>query len=113
MNIYNLCGSLSIDQSAYVLKHCFLVLTNDTGLMHIASAFKKRIISSWGCTKPSLGMFPYKSHKNSVQLISNSSSLPCSKLGDSCRFSSKGCVNNISIDEILVEINKKYKERED
>lgn len=105
-NIYNLCGSLSIDQSAYILKNCFLVLTNDTGLMHIASAFKKRIISFWGCTKPSLGMSPYKSHSKSIQLISNSSTLPCSKLGNRCRFHSEGCVNNISIDEVLVAINK-------
>ena len=42
--VYDFCGNLSLIESAYLIKKSHLVLTNDTGLMHIASAFKKRII---------------------------------------------------------------------
>lgn len=105
-NLYNLCGLLSLEESAYVLKKSSIVLTNDTGLMHIASALKKKIISFWGCTKPSLGMFPYKPHSKNIQIITKTSIYPCSKLGDRCRYSDKGCINNISVEEILIAIKK-------
>lgn len=105
-NMYNLCGLLSLDESAYVLKKSSVVLTNDTGLMHIASAFKKKIISFWGCTKPSLGMYPYKSHPKSIQIVNKLGKYPCSKLGNKCRQTENGCVNNISVEEILIAIKK-------
>ena len=103
---YNLCGLLSLDESAYVLKKASMVLSNDTGLMHIASAFNKKIISFWGCTKPSLGMVPYKSHSKSIQIISNLSVFPCSKLGNRCSYNNKGCIKNITVLEVLTAIHK-------
>ena len=39
------CGNLSLDESAYLIKISSLVLTNDTGLMHIAASLNKQIIS--------------------------------------------------------------------
>ena len=67
--IYNFCGDLSLDQSAYLTKNSSLVLTNDTGLMHIASAFHKPIISFWGCTKPILGFTPYMNKSICIKVI--------------------------------------------
>jgi heptosyltransferase-2 len=55
----NLCGKLSLNQSAAVIKYSKKVITHDTGLMHIAAAFRKEIISVWGNTVPEFGMFPY------------------------------------------------------
>ena len=37
-----MCGKLSINQSAFLLKNADMVYTNDTGLMHIAAALKKK-----------------------------------------------------------------------
>ena len=104
--VYNLCGVLSIDESAYVLKKAAIVLSNDTGLMHIASAFKKKIISFWGCTKPSLGMFPYQTDQKSIEIVSDTSIYPCSKLGNKCRYTNSGCINNINIQKILIAIKQ-------
>jgi len=44
-NIYNACGKYNLNQSASFVKQAELVITHDTGLMHIAAALKKRIIS--------------------------------------------------------------------
>ena len=41
----NYCGKLNFDQSALLIKKSSLVLTNDTGFMHISAAFNKKIIS--------------------------------------------------------------------
>ena len=65
----NYCGKLNFDQSALLIKKSSLVLSNDTGFMHISAAFNKKIISFWGCTKPVLGMFPYVSEKIPLCLL--------------------------------------------
>ena len=98
--VYNFCGQLSLDQSAYLLKQSSFVLTNDTGLMHIASALKKPIISFWGCTKPSLGFAPYLNHHQSIKILTNKSS-PCSKHGNRCKIQNDGCIKKLD-DKVIV-----------
>ncbi|MAW21107.1 MAG: hypothetical protein CMD16_01775 [Flavobacteriales bacterium] len=94
-NVYDFCGGTSIEESAYFIEQSKLVLTNDTGMMHIASAFDNPIISFWGCTKPSLGFAPYLPNKKSENIITKSSEIPCSKHGQNCRVSSNGCIKDI------------------
>lgn len=57
--IYNACGKFNINESADLVRRSKLIISNDTGLMHIAAAFKKPIISLWGNTVPEFGMYPY------------------------------------------------------
>jgi ADP-heptose:LPS heptosyltransferase len=81
-NTFNACGKFSINQSASIVKQSSLVITSDTGLMHIASAFGKKIISVWGNTIPEFGMHPYKSHPESLILeVNDLPCRPCTKLG--------------------------------
>ncbi|KOH47078.1 glycosyltransferase family 9 protein [Sunxiuqinia dokdonensis] len=80
--ILNLCHQLSINQSASLVKTARVVVSNDTGLMHIAAAFKKKILSVWGSTTPDLGMTPYLPHPAShIQKLDGLSCQPCSKIG--------------------------------
>ncbi|MCF8381426.1 MAG: glycosyltransferase family 9 protein [Bacteroidales bacterium] len=85
-NVFDFSGKLSLNQSAYLVKISELVISHDTGLMHIASAFKKKIISIWGNTVPELGMYPYLPHPQSrIFEVNNLSCRPCSKIGfDKC-----------------------------
>ncbi|MDG1147038.1 MAG: glycosyltransferase family 9 protein [Crocinitomicaceae bacterium] len=99
-SLHNFCGDLSLDESAYLVQKSELVLTNDTGVMHIAAAFNKKIISFWGCTKPSIGFGPRVDPDRSITVLSNKSEFPCSKHGKHCRFQSDGCIKTISTDEI-------------
>ena len=99
-NIDNFCGRLSIDESAYLIKHSSLVLTNDTGFMHIAAAFKKNIISFWGCTKPSLGFYPYMTKNKCLHIVFNEFAKPCSKHGNFCRIRKDGCIKNLKSEKI-------------
>ena len=48
--IHNLCGKLSILESAWILKLSNVVLFNDTGFMHIASALQKKVVFYFGST---------------------------------------------------------------
>lgn len=81
-NIYNACGAYNINQSASLVKQANVILTPDTGLMHIASAFKKKIVSVWGNTVPEFGMYPYLPDANSeIVEVKGLSCRPCSKIG--------------------------------
>lgn len=98
----NLCGNLSLNQSASIIQQCNTVITSDTGLMHIAAAYKKDIISLWGNTIPEFGMGPYLAGNNSQLLeVKNLSCRPCSKLGHrKCPKGHFKCMNDIDVTTI-------------
>lgn len=80
--VFNACGKFTLNQSAYLVKNAEKVISNDTGLMHIAAAFKKNILSLWGNTVPEFGMYPYLAGKDSkIMEVKNLHCRPCSKLG--------------------------------
>ena len=89
-NMYNACGKYTLNQSASILQQAQKVIAHDTGMMHIAAALKKDIISIWGNTVPEFGMYPYFGNTNSLQAqrashkileVNGLSCRPCSKIG--------------------------------
>ena len=80
--VFNACGKFKLDESASLVQQANWIITHDTGLMHIAAAFKKRIVSVWGNTVPELGMYPYLADPTSkIVEIKGLSCRPCSKIG--------------------------------
>lgn len=80
----NSCGSLTVGQSASLLQLADAVITNDTGMMHIAAALRKPIVSVWGNTVPEFGMYPYLPEGMKPSAIVENKELkcrPCDKLG--------------------------------
>ncbi len=84
IKIYNSCGKFSLNESAYIVRNAHLIISHDTGLMHIAAAFKKKIISVWGNTVPQFGMDAYFGNSAVANYKSEVTDLkcrPCSKIG--------------------------------
>ena len=79
-DIFQGCGQFNLNQSASIVKQSKTVISHDTGLMHIAAAFKKEIWSIWGNTIPEFGMYPYQTHHHVVERT-NLPCRPCSKIG--------------------------------
>jgi ADP-heptose:LPS heptosyltransferase len=118
VKIYNACGKFSINESADLVRNSKLVISHDTGLMHIGAAFKKPVISIWGNTVRSFGMYPYYGE---IFLSKSNSSLPydiiqvnklwcrpCSKIGyDKCPRGHFKCMENISVQEIIDKVTKR------
>jgi ADP-heptose:LPS heptosyltransferase len=83
-HVINACGRLSLHQSASLIRQSARVLTHDTGLMHIAAAFRKKIVSVWGNTVPAFGMYPFYPDGvdlNKTMEINGLYCRPCSKIG--------------------------------
>lgn len=49
-NILNLCGSLPIDECAWLMKNSVAVISNDTGLGHVGAAVGANMLMLWGPT---------------------------------------------------------------
>ncbi len=99
--IFNACGKFSINQSASIISKANWVFTHDTGMMHIAAAFKKQVFSIWGSTTPVFGMFPYRT-KFTVFENNKIGCRPCSKIGfDKCPKGHFKCMNDIVFDFYL------------
>lgn len=104
VKIYNACGKFSLNESADIIRNARLVISHDTGLMHIAAAFKKNILSIWGNTVPSFGMTPYKTNYEVFQ-VNKLRCRPCSKTGyDKCPLGHFKCMNNQSIPQIVSSV---------
>lgn len=108
--VFNLCGKLNINQSASAVKQSRLVITSDTGLMHIAAAFKKQIISIWGNTVPEFGMYPFEQKElYEIVEVKNLKCRPCSKIGFSqCPKKHFKCMNEIDVERIVNFAKKNY-----
>ena len=78
--VFNGCGRFSLHQSASLLRQAQFVVSPDTGLMHIAAAFKKQVFSVWGNTVPQFGMYPYRTPFEALE-VAGLGCRPCSKIG--------------------------------
>ena len=99
--VFNACGKFNLNQSASLIQNSRAVFTHDTGLMHIAAAFKKQVYSIWGNTVPKFGMYPYQT-KFTVFENNNLTCRPCSKIGfDKCPKGHFKCMKEVVFDFYL------------
>ncbi len=106
VKIYNACGKFNLNESADLVRRAKLIISHDTGLMHIAAALKKNILSVWGNTVPSFGMTPYQTYYE-VYDVKKLWCRPCSKIGYSkCPYGHFKCMNKIPVDNIVFAVKK-------
>ena len=108
VKVYNACGKFRLNESADLVRKARLVVTNDTGLMHIAAAYMKPIVSMWGNTVPSFGMTPYYGDASATDVVMQVNKLwcrPCSKIGyKKCPLGHFKCMEKIDPDEVLRKV---------
>jgi len=105
VKIYNSCGKFSLNESADLVRRAKLIITHDTGLMHIAAAFRKKIISVWGNTVPAFGMTPYfgdATQPVDTMEVKGLGCRPCSKIGyQRCPLGHFKCMNKQDIEQMV------------
>ncbi len=111
IKIYNACGKFNLNESADLIQKSRLVITHDTGLMHIAAALQKPIISVWGNTVPAFGMAPYYGKKSNklydVVEINKLWCRPCSKIGyKKCPIGHFNCMEKVAVNDIVNLVKK-------
>ena len=109
-SILNTCGMFSINQSASLVRQAKLIITHDTGMMHVAAAFGKKILSLWGSTDPVFGMYPYLADPDSVIFeVKGLKCRPCSKIGYSkCPKGHFNCMMKQDVERIAETANRLF-----
>ncbi len=110
IKIYNSCGKYSLNESADLVHRSRAIVSNDTGLMHIAAAFQVPVISVWGNTIPGFGMTPYYGNHEVLHFSSEVKDLscrPCSKIGhDKCPKGHFKCMEWQDINNIVQQVHR-------
>jgi len=104
-SLISLVGKTSLSEAATVLSKAKVVVTNDTGLMHLAAFYAKPMVCIWGNTVPAFGMYPYQSAPVFHAQVSDLSCRPCSKIGhNTCPKGHFQCMLNQHSVEISEQI---------
>ncbi len=102
--VWNACGQFTLEESASLIQEARKVLSNDTGMMHIAAALQKEISVTWGNTVPEFGMYPYFGNGPGIENrfeVKGLGCRPCSKLGfDKCPRGHFRCMLDIPEKEV-------------
>ncbi|MDR1006180.1 MAG: glycosyltransferase family 9 protein [Bacteroidales bacterium] len=109
--IFNACGVFNLSQTAAIVSKADLILTGDTGLMHIAAALHTNIVAVWGNTTPKFGMSALKPDNTDFEVcnfeVEGLKCRPCSKLGYSkCPKNHFKCMKEQNITLIAQTINR-------
>jgi len=93
--VLSMAGRTSLLQSAALLERSDLVLCNDTGLMHMASAFGKRLLVLFGSSVNEFGFLPWGTQFELLE-TPGLACRPCSHIGrDSCPAGHFRCMTGL------------------
>ena len=94
----------SLLETAAAMQFCDVIVTNDSGLMHIATAMKKKVVAVFGSTVREFGFFPVGT-ENIVIERNGLYCRPCSHIGRSnCPEGHFRCMNEIQVDDVVDSI---------
>jgi len=95
--------NIRIDRVGGLMSKCDLIVTNDSGLMHLAVALSVPVVAIFGPTHPSLGFAPLGD--NDSVICDNVDCSPCSLHGEKkCRMIQKYCFEKISPQRVKEEV---------
>lgn len=103
IRIHNLAGQLNLRQTIVAISFCRLFISNDSGLMHIASGFNLPLIALFGPTRP------YKTgplNKNSRVLYHPVACAPCLYRDCPLNNGNHACMKAITVNEVLEAIGQ-------
>ncbi len=97
----SLCGKTSLADLMALMKHLSLFITNDSGPMHIATAFDVPTLAIFGPTTRELGFFPYGEGHRVLEV----KDLPCRPCalhgGKKCPLGHFKCMRDILPEEVF------------
>lgn len=101
--VEDFCGELTLLESAKELDTCNVLITNDSGLMHLAAARKVPTLAIFGSTVPQFGFSPYGNRSEIVEV--DLDCRPCTHIGrDKCPKGHFNCMNLIEKNSLLEKL---------
>lgn len=97
-------GKLSLLQSATLARRCDFLISNDTGMAHIAAAMGTPVVGLFGPTVPAFGFAPYGTDHQIVERPL--ACRPCGRHGGvRCPLGTHACMREITVEQVLDAAN--------
>jgi len=97
--VHNLCGQTSLTQAIDLMSLCTAVVSNDSGLMHVAAALDIPLVALFGSSTPD--MTPPLSEKAAI-LARDLECRPCFKR--ECPLGHLDCLTGIPVDRVMAAL---------
>lgn len=105
---HNLAGRTSLAQATDLLSLADLVVSNDSGLMHVAAALDRPLVAIYGSSDP--GFTPPLNEQHRILDLGLDCS-PCFKR--ECPLGHLNCLRNITVEQVSAALNEVMHEREE
>ncbi|MDD5757472.1 MAG: lipopolysaccharide heptosyltransferase I [Desulfobulbaceae bacterium] len=103
---YNVAGETDLKTLAALFSFSQIVISTDTGPMHLAAAVNTPVVALFGPTAP-WRTGPYGKHHQVVR-----KDLPCSPcLKKTCQFGSTLCMQKISVNDVMLAVKSALRKR--
>lgn len=108
-SVVNTCGKFNLSESVSILNQSKIVISGDTGLLHIAVALGKPVVAIFGSTVPEFGVFPkygkFKIQPSAIIEMKDLDCRPCTKFGrNSCPKGHFLCMKGIESQRIFAAV---------
>jgi lipopolysaccharide heptosyltransferase II len=105
-NCHNLAGETSIQETSAALHECNIVVTNDTGLMHLTNLLNVPLIAIFGSTVKEFGFYPIGCDAHVFE-NNNLRCRPCSHIGlSTCPKGHFKCMRDINENLIIHKVKE-------
>ncbi|MCY3556979.1 MAG: lipopolysaccharide heptosyltransferase II [Gemmatimonadetes bacterium] len=96
----NAAGALTLLQSAALAARCAAVVSNDTGMGHVAAAMDTPVVALFGPTVPAFGFVPHGPGHQVVETPLDCR--PCSAHGGNrCPIGTHDCMRGITVERVI------------
>lgn len=104
--VLNTTGHTSLPELIALIKAGSVLVTGDSGPMHIASAVKTPLIAIFGPTVPEFGFAPFRCKHELIE-IADLNCRPCTAHGtEKCPKRHFRCMNDINLDDIVAAMKR-------
>lgn len=102
--VTDFAGELSLLETAAAMEYCDVVVTNDSGLMHVAAAMKRKVVAIFGSTVREFGFLPISTESKILE-IDGLYCRPCSHVGRrACPEGHFRCMKEIRVEEVAAAV---------
>jgi ADP-heptose:LPS heptosyltransferase len=112
-SVVSVAGRFSLSLELLAMSYLDVMLTMDSGNMHLASLVGVPVVSVWGATHPYAGFCGYRQDMDSCISVAALACRPCSVFGNKkCFRKDYACLQEIAPEQIVRQIEKVISARE-